>query len=114
MAQKSRNIGDRYAETPKAVDDFVSPGRPRLQIWEAPQLLARPELDIPVGQYDLYTVTDADIGRIDLLAWRFYRDVTWWWIIARYNGLCNPLTDLVSGAVLKIPRKQFVLEFLGG
>ena len=52
---------------------------------------------------DLYhRVTEADRCRIDLIAWRYYRDVRLWWVIAEVNGIANPL-ELPAGAVLRVP-----------
>ena len=49
-----------------------------------------------------HQVTDADNKRIDLIAWRYYRDVSLWWVIAEYNDIGNPL-ELQTGTVLRIP-----------
>ena len=49
-----------------------------------------------------HTVTDADCKRIDLIAWRYYRDVSLWWVIAEINGINNPL-EIPTGTTLRIP-----------
>ena len=40
--------------------------------------------------------------RIDLLAWRYYRDVRLWWVIAEVNNIGNPL-ELKPGMILRVP-----------
>lgn len=64
----------------------------------------------PVKEQDddkFYTVKSED--RIDLIAYRFYKKVRYWWIIAHYNNISNPLdlSDFV-GRDLRIPSKSTV------
>lgn len=54
-----------------------------------------------------HVVTDADSKRIDLIAWKYYRDVRLWWVIAEFNGISNPL-EIPSGTVLRIPTYERV------
>ena len=49
-----------------------------------------------------HVVTDADSKRIDLIAWKYYRDVRLWWVIAEFNNISNPL-ELQAGTTLRIP-----------
>ena len=49
-----------------------------------------------------HVVTDADSKRIDLIAWKFYRDVRLWWVIAEFNNIDNPL-EILPGTTLRIP-----------
>ena len=49
-----------------------------------------------------HVVTDADCRRIDLIAWKYYRDVSLWWIIAEFNSISNPL-EIPIGTTLRIP-----------
>lgn len=44
----------------------------------------------------------SDVDRIDLIAYKYYRDVKLWWVIAEFNNITNPL-ELHSGTVLRIP-----------
>lgn len=101
---------DRYRWTEKKTDDFVAEGRFRHSLWKPVNLMSRPELALREEDYDLYTVTEVDVGRVDMIAWKCYQDVTLWWVIARENGIRNAMTDLVAGTVIKIPKKEFVLE----
>jgi hypothetical protein len=101
-------VDNRYVLTKIYVDDYVFPGRRRYGLWKYPDFQSRPEIPLKEGTYYRYTVTAVDIGRIDLIAWKYYRNVNWWWVIAMVNHIANPLTDLVIGQVLLIPKKDIV------
>jgi len=49
-----------------------------------------------------HIVTDADSKRIDLIAWKYYKDVNLWWVIAEFNNIGNPL-EIPAGTTLRIP-----------
>ena len=93
------SIDNRYALTQVYVDDAVQPGVRRYGLWKPVALAARPEMQLPAGTYDYYTITVTDIGRLDLIAWRFYNDVNWWWVIALANHIRNQLTSMIRGII---------------
>ena len=63
----------------------------------------RQPLRLREDETDLFhTVTDADSKRIDLIAWKYYRDVSLWWVIAEFNNIFNPL-EIPTGTTLRIP-----------
>lgn len=103
-------IDNRYSLSKVFVDDFVHPGNRRYGLWKAPDIRPRPEMPLEEGTYKRYTVTASDIGRLDLVAWKFYQNVSWWWVIARYNSIQNALTDMIIGQVLLVPNKEIVTE----
>jgi nucleoid-associated protein YgaU len=47
-----------------------------------------------------YTVSDGD--NLPNISWKFYQTTTLWWIIARVNGIVDPLS-IKSGDILRIP-----------
>lgn len=108
--QNRSGIENRYSLTDVHIDDAVAPGRRRYGLWKPPALRTRAELPLLEGTYDRFTVTRAEIGRIDKIADKFYKDVTLWWAIAYYNNIANPITDLVVGQILLIPRKDFLVR----
>lgn len=66
----------------------------------------RPPVQIPESDGDSYhTVTDGD--RIDTLAWKYYKNPHYGWIIAEANDISRPW-ELKAGAVLRIPSPQTV------
>jgi hypothetical protein len=62
--------------------------------------------------YTRYAITQADLKRIDLIAYRTLGDVQYWWAIAIVNNISNPFRDLEPGMVLKIPRIEEVIRAL--
>ena len=104
MTNNTNAAADRYRWTPQRVDDYVRPGIQRNGMWRPPAFAARPELDLPDGQFDLYTTATKDVGRLDNVAWAFYHDPTLWWIIAWVNHITNQMvteTPLAVGDVVK-------------
>jgi nucleoid-associated protein YgaU len=68
----------------------------------------RPPIKIPKSRKDqFHRVTDDDVTRIDLLAWKYYGDCALWWVIAEANDIINPL-ELETGRVLRIPAFETV------
>lgn len=53
----------------------------------------------------LYTVPVGALYRLDLISQSFYGVPDLWWIIARVNGILDPLVGAAMGAVLRIPTK---------
>lgn len=83
-----------------------------LEWWEKKNL-AVADSDI------IYTVEKLYEGRIHLIADAFYKEPRLWWIIAQYNGILNPETEVVEGLYLRIPtldrvRTEFLTGRLGG
>lgn len=42
-------------------------------------------------------------GRPDILGYVFYGDSGMWWVIAQYNNIFDPMTEMVEGKILIIP-----------
>jgi hypothetical protein len=55
-----------------------------------------------------YTVDTQTERRIDKIAIGFYNDPTLWWIIAQYNNILDPYTEIEKGRVLYIPSRERV------
>lgn len=69
----------------------------------------RPAIRLPPHASDkFHVVTEADYIRIDLIAWKYYQDVSLWWVIADVNDITNPL-ELQIGMTLRIPALRRVL-----
>ena len=81
---------NRYAPTPKKTD------KSGIRVYETtyyPQ--------IPIENSDKFVMSKVG-DRIDSLAYKFYGDVTLWWIIAKANGIKGK-TALAPGIPLRIP-----------
>lgn len=67
-------------------------------------LETREILEIPVNSKDSYhRVQVNEIGRLDIIAYQYYKDSQLWWIIAQANHIYDPLLDLEPGFILRIP-----------
>lgn len=43
------------------------------------------------------------LGRLDLISNYFYNTTEFWWLIAQYNNIINPIEDMKIGQLIKIP-----------
>lgn len=61
-----------------------------------------------------YRVKQQDIGFLDLIAYAHYGEAgeRLWWVIAIYNGIRDPETDMQVGQVLRIPSYAFLSRFV--
>ena len=60
-------------------------------------------IDVPEHPDDqFFMVTQKYVDRIDLVSAKFYNNVILWWVIAKANGLQNPLS-LPLDTILRIP-----------
>ncbi len=56
---------------------------------------------IPINNSDKFVRTK-DGDRLDTMAYRFYKDTSLWWIIAKANGIRGK-TTLEIGKIIRIP-----------
>lgn len=116
MSDKVRvdvTTGDRYLEVPRTSPFVQTAGLEDEDsnfyydpAWECPF-----EYTFQPGD-KMHTVTAADDGRPDLIAWRYYRDVKLWWIIAWVNRVLHPINEIRAGIQLIIPSLEHVREYL--
>lgn len=52
---------------------------------------------------DSYVLSQSDAANLPGLAKKLLGDVGYWWIIALYNGILDPVTDLTPGRTLQLP-----------
>lgn len=50
--------------------------------------------------------------RIDLLAFKFYRDSVLWWVIAKANGMDLIPVNFFDGQIIRIPSPRYVSRIL--
>lgn len=62
--------------------------------------------------YVEFTVTDSEEHQPDAIAYKFYKDEGFWWLICLFNGIVEPMSELVTGTVIKIPYLSEVLTLL--
>lgn len=58
--------------------------------------------DIPVSNNDSYIITVLG-DRLDLIAFDFYGDTSFWWVIASANSLSGDSLYIEPGTQLRIP-----------
>ena len=58
--------------------------------------------DIPLSNEDNYVITTLG-DRLDLIAFDFYGDVSFWWVIASANALPGDSLYLEPGTQIRIP-----------
>lgn len=95
----------RYKDTAAITNNTMN--KLRLELWERP-----PEIEAMSRNSARHIVKPRDIGRLDLLAWDYYRDVKLWWIIAAVNDLVNCFDDMYEGQSLLIPNREDVNAFV--
>ncbi len=52
-----------------------------------------------------YTVPPGGVFRLDLISYSFYGVPDLWWVLARVNGILDPLRGASLGTRLRIPTK---------
>jgi len=50
-----------------------------------------------------YRVKEEDIMRLDLVSYKVYKTVDYWWLIGVVNKIEDPFNDIAVGDLLKIP-----------
>lgn len=58
-----------------------------------------------------YRIEGKDIMRPDLISYRIFGTIDYWWLIMMINGIENPLKDMVVGDLLEIPNVLDIYEF---
>jgi len=76
-------------------EDRDVPGM-RFGVWKRPDLSSSDVVAI-------HTVTQADIGRLYNIAYRYYGVEAYWWAIADFNKIKNIFRDMYVGQTLYIP-----------
>jgi len=58
-----------------------------------------------------YRIEQDDLMRPDLISYKIYGTIAYWWLIMMINGIQNPLKDMELGALLQIPNILDIYEF---
>jgi hypothetical protein len=59
-----------------------------------------------------FTVTQAYEANAPGIAFDFYGSADYWWVILLFNGIVEPLEELVAGRVLQLPGLADINAFL--
>lgn len=79
------------------------------------RLLSMRDIDeIPVSNKDIYHKVELqELGRLDLIAHRYYKNALYWWVIAQANDIYNPIADMKVGMLLRIPTIETLYGYNG-
>lgn len=58
-----------------------------------------------------YTVKQHQIGRMDLISFEVYSSPYYWWLICQRNNIIDPLTEMYTGMIIKIPALPEYFDF---
>lgn len=58
-----------------------------------------------------YRIETQDVGRPDLISYKIYGTVSYWWLILSLNSIEDPFNDMVVGTLLMIPDSMDVYDF---
>ena len=70
--------------------------------------LSKFKMTYPV-QY--YRITEEDTMRPDMISYKAYGSVAYWWVVMLVNGVQDVLTDINVGDLLKIPNILDIYTF---
>jgi hypothetical protein len=69
----------------------------------------------PVNNDDTsYVVEKKFVGRLDLITALFLNEPRYWWVIAQYNNILDPYSEIEEGRLLYIPSLDRVKTILSG
>ncbi len=66
---------------------------------------------IPTSINDTYIQTTS-IDRLDILAQKFYGDISWWWVIATANAIGKGTLIVPENTKLRIPAKTDIINLI--
>lgn len=62
----------------------------------------RADVDLSYQSDDrIYEIVHGDT--LSLISWKTLGDARFWWVIADFNGLCDPTEELVAGTTIRVP-----------
>lgn len=61
-----------------------------------------------------YVVERRFVGRLDLIAAYTLGEPRLWWVIAQFNNILDPYSEVTEGAILYIPSKTRVDQMMNG
>jgi nucleoid-associated protein YgaU len=79
-----------FSEKRKLGDTFFYPG---LVNWE---------MDYK-GQEAFHTVKSGEEDRLDIISYVYYNTPDYWWVIAAYNKIKDPIFSLEPGMMIRVP-----------
>lgn len=68
-----------------------------------------PIIDIPKSENDIYVeVKKSEQFAPDLIAYNYYGNERYYWVILMANNIFDPFTELYAGRVIRVPDLTFI------
>lgn len=97
MATNKNSLNNKYSRYVGGGETERANGM--LEWWERATL--------PMSDTDtVYAVENFYAGRLDLIASVFYNEPRYWWVLAQYNNILDPFSEITAGRILLIPSKD--------
>lgn len=93
------NLSERRTFLPQRVVTKRGHSTAYLDYVAATYLTALDDLEISVT----WRIEGQFVACPELVSYKFYQKVDYWWILCRINGIVCPTTEFVEGRELKIP-----------
>lgn len=61
---------------------------------------------------DNYTVKQQDLQRPELISFKIYGTIDYWWLLMKYNNIYDVWNDMYEGQVLSVPNKLDYDDFV--
>lgn len=97
MAQNTNSLFNRYSRYVAGGSTEAANGR--IEWWER-NIMATDVTDIT------YVIENFYEGRLDLVSAVFYDEPRWWWVLAQYNNMLDPISETTAGRIIYIPSKD--------
>lgn len=97
MAQNTNSLFNKYSRYVAGGSTETANGR--IEWWERTQMVTDPS-DIA------YVIENFYEGRLDLISAVFYDEPRWWWVLAQYNNMTDPISETTAGRVIYVPAKE--------
>jgi len=65
-----------------------------------------------ITSYDSYLVTEANQSLPEVISYDVYGTSDLWWVLCLYNGIIDPMRELLPGVELKVPNLEQIDSFL--
>ena len=65
----------------------------------------------PIYPVQYYRLKGDDLMRLDLVSYKVYGTVNFWWLLGSYNHILNPLVDMQVGDLIKVPNQLDIYAF---
>ena len=58
-----------------------------------------------------YVVQSSDLMRPDMISYKLYQTVNYWWLLLYINNIYDPFNDLYAGLQMKVPSLLDIYSF---